>query len=810
MLFPRLLGIALIFIFSTGLLEAREYLSHQVVDSNLIVKTDQGEVKIKAIHSQAMEVLYQKVGVKNLPSFSLIEQKNQPQTRLKNNKKELVFTTSGLTAVITKSPFNIAFYRDQELLIAEELGFFSHTGLLGFRFKVDEDEKFLGGGQRVLGMDRRGHRIPLYNRAHYGYETESNQMNYSLPALMSSKKYLVLFDNTAKGAIDIAHAEKNIVQFEAVGGRSSYVIATDNSYSELVSTYTDLTGKQPLLPRWALGNFASRFGYRNEAEARNVVKMHQAQDFPLDAIIFDLYWFGPDIQGHMGNLDWDRNAFPTPEKMIKDFKNDGIKTVLISEPFILTTSSKWDSAVQADALGTNLAGDPKVFNFYFGETGLVDVFNDQGRDWFWSQYQPLLEQGVEGWWGDLGEPEVHPHDMLHTLNGQQYTADELHNVYGHEWAKLVYQQTLKVNPQKRPFILMRAGFAGSQRYGLIPWTGDVNRTWGGLKPQVELALQMGMFGLGYIHSDLGGFAGGDSFDKELYIRWLQYGVFQPIYRPHAQEHIAPEPVFHDKETQDIVRNFIKLRYQLLPYNYTLAYQNATQGTPLMRPLFFIDETKALIDYKDAYLWGDAFLVAPVTDAGATKQMVKVPQGVWFDYWSGQQYQGKKGGLDTEIAVTLETIPVLVKAGSFVPQASAMSSTEQYDTTQLILDYYHDSSVKNSRGVLYHDDGITPYAEQGQANQKLNFTATFDQALTISLAAEHTQYDMPNNRQLTLTIKHWNQPISQVKVHQQNTTAVLQCVGTKLQTCYQLTDDGLTVFLNWNVEQATDISIHPLH
>ena len=228
-------------------------------------------------------------------------------------------------------------------------------------------------------------------------------------------------------------------------------------------------------------------------------------------------------------------------------------------------------------------GQPRRFDFYFGNTGLVDVFDENAQQWFWEPYEMLFEQGVAATWGDLGEPEVHPGDALHWLSDSeiQATGDEIHNVYGHIWAKMVYENQVRQYPDMRPLILMRSGFAGSQRYGMGPWTGDVSRSWGGLKPQIELSLQMSMFGLAYNHSDLGGFAGGEKFDKELYIRWLQYGVFQPVYRPHAQEHIAAEPVFHDRETRDIVRDYIKLRYRLLPYNYTLAYDNSTTGMPLM-------------------------------------------------------------------------------------------------------------------------------------------------------------------------------------------------------------------------------------
>jgi oligosaccharide 4-alpha-D-glucosyltransferase len=175
-------------------------------------------------------------------------------------------------------------------------------------------------------MDRRGHRLPLYNKASYGYETHAEQMYYSLPAIMSSEKYMIVFDNSANGWLDIGKTDKDVLTFEAMGGRTAYIVIAGDTYPALVENYTDVTGRQPLPPRWAFGNFASRFGYHSEEEVRDVVRRFRRAKIPLDTVIIDIYWFGPDIKGHMGNLDWDRNAFPHPEDMIADFQKQGIKT----------------------------------------------------------------------------------------------------------------------------------------------------------------------------------------------------------------------------------------------------------------------------------------------------------------------------------------------------------------------------------------------------------------------------------------------------------------------------------------------------
>ncbi|BFM10082.1 glycoside hydrolase family 31 protein [Simiduia litorea] len=727
------------------------YQSHTLKGQTLNVQTDQGNLAITLHNQQAMEISYQPEHIKQLPSFALSPTSTQPTTaNFSSTKDQLHFGSEQLTVVVDKNPLTLSYQRHGKPLVKEESGLFVQDAIRGFRFSLDANEKILGGGQRVMGMDRRGQRMPLYNKAHYGYETESQQMYFGLPAVFSSNKYIIVFDNSATGNLDIGATEASILQFDAVGGRTSYLIVSGDSYPHLINGYTQLTGRQPLPPRWAFGNFASRFGYRSEQEVRDTVSKFREQDFPLDALVLDLYWFGKDIKGHMGNLAWDKDAFPTPVKMIQDLKTEGVNTILITEPFILTSSTRWQEAKDADVLATNANGDAKTFNFYFGNTALIDIFHQPAQAWFWSIYQELMLQGVAGWWGDLGEPEVHPDDSIHRLKDQVATGNEIHNAYGHEWAKMVYENQRRRFPSTRPMVMMRSGFAGSQRYGFIPWTGDVSRSWGGLKPQVELSLQMSLLGLGYTHSDLGGFAGGEKFDKELYIRWLQYGVFQPVFRPHAQEEIAPEPVFHDQDTQDILRPFIKLRYQMLPYNYTLAFENSQTGMPLMRPLFFEDEDNlALMDNSASYLWGDAFLVTPITSPGLTDVRVNLPKGVWFDFFTGARHLG---GKTISQATQRDSLPVLVRAGSIVPMVAAVQSTQDYSSHELDLHLYMDKTVKQCFGKMYEDDGKDPQALELGRYELLEFAAHQRRTRTdIVLKRVHSYAKAETERQINIIL-----------------------------------------------------------
>ncbi|NMP30007.1 DUF5110 domain-containing protein [Thalassotalea sp. M1531] len=737
------------------------YQSHQLHQGKLIVKgTDLSGalqvIELQPYNQTSIATTYRSKHHYQLPSYAIASDARAQGGKVYETPEMLVLDAGELIAKIDKVSLAIQFYRGSDLLLTQHK-FIDLANKLQFDFSIDDEEKLLGGGQRVLGMDRRGHKLPLYNKAHYGYTTESRQMYYGLPAIMSSKKYTLIFDNSASGQMDLDSENINKLSFEAVSGRASYIVTVGSSYPNLINNYVNLTGKQPMPPRWALGNFASRFGYHSQQEVMETVAKFEQDDIPLDAIVLDLYWFGKDVKGHMGNLDWDKEAFPNPEQMTAKLASKGVNTVVITEPFILTTSNKWQSAVDGDALALNAENEPYRFDFYFGNTGLVDVFNEQGNNWFGEAYHQLASQGVTGWWGDLGEPEVQPDDILHTLpNGKRVRGDAIHNVYGHKWAEMVYQQSQKFSPNQRPMIMMRSGFVGSQRFGMIPWTGDVSRSWGGLKPQVELSLQMGLLGLAYTHSDLGGFAGGETFDAEMYTRWLQYGAFQPVYRPHAQEAIAPEPVFHDEATKAIVRKFIKLRYKLLPYNYTLAYENSVTGMPLMRPLMFEDETNhALIDEKHSFLWGDAFLVTPVLAPEAQSVSVNVPKGLWFDYWTDQLITG---GQHIDYAVNKEIIPVLVRAGSFIPMAAEQANTKQYNGEELTLDYYHHESIVHGEGKLYEDDGISLNSIKEQAFDLLKFNAVYQQnQLTISFHSEGNGYRRSvANREMTLNIRGWKQ------------------------------------------------------
>ncbi len=753
--FPFLLAIILLIInISQGYTQnnTRLFNSAEQEGNKLILHCSDGTITLSALSTNAMEASFTINSRIQPPSYSIANKAGDIDIQYSENDKEIHFNTSGIEALVKKNPFQISYFYKKRMLIREETGFFNQDSLIGFNMELSPEEKLMGGGSRVLGMNRRGNRLKLYNRASYGYETHADLMYYSMPVVISSQKYMLIFDNGASGFMDLGATDKDILQFEASGGRMSYFIVANDDWQELATSFTEITGRQPLPPRWAFGNMASRMGYRTQKQVESVVDTYINEEIPLDAIILDLFWFGPELQGYMGNLDWDRDSFPQAEQMLKNNRSKGVKTILITEPFILTASFNYKECNELGLLAKKKDGAPYKYNFYFGETGLLDIFNPKTKDWFWNIYKKHSISGVDGWWGDLGEPEVHPDDIMH-VNG---SGKDVHNLYGHEWAKTVFEGYEKDFPDKRPLILMRSGFVGSQRYGLIPWSGDVNRSWGGLKPQVEISLQMGMQGLAYMHSDLGGFAGIYK-DPELYTRWLQYGVFQPVYRTHAQDGLPSEPIYWDEETKNAARKSIQLRYQLTPYIYTLAWENCMKGLPMMRPLFYIDDDPKLLDEKDSYLWGNAFLVHPIIDKGAKKETIYLPKGShWFDFYTDKLYAG---GKTIKMKTTMDHIPVFVKAGAFIPMVPVFQNMDEYSSDTLIVHYYFDAAVKSSTGIVYEDDGESNNSWKNNQFELLQFSSNYSDEKGLDIGIQHIENDYPGkpeDRCLRFIIHNWPQ------------------------------------------------------
>lgn len=783
----------------------REFKNAQFDGSILRVEVNDGNYIFKPYTSEIIETTFIPKGeILSQNSHAVVLNPERTKTTYLEEDHKITLSTEGLSINITKTPFQVSYAYNGEDLISEKQGYIKSVhqpmelvqgniiadSTEKIEFNLTKSEVLYGTGARAIGMNRRGHRLPLFNRAHYGYETESQLMNFTLPIVLSSKQYLLHFDNAPIGYLDLDSENNNTLSYETISGRKTYQVIVGESWYDILDNYTDLTGKQPLLPRWAMGNFSSRFGYHSQEEVEMTINKFKEEQIPVDAIILDLYWFGKDLKGTMGNLEVFRDSFPDFEGMVERLKNKGVKTITITEPFILTNSKKWDEAVQKEILAKDTLGNAATYDFYFGNTGLIDIYKPEAEQWFWTIYKDLANKGVAGVWGDLGEPEVHPNWVQHHTG----SAAEVHNSYGHDWARLIFEGYQRDFPTTRPFILMRAGYSGSQRYGMLPWSGDVNRTWGGLQSQPEIALQMGMQGLAYMHSDLGGFAGAN-LDDELYVRWLQYGVFNPIYRPHAQEDVPSEPVFRSEKAKALAKQAIELRYKLLAYNYHLMYENHKKGKPLMRPLFFEEPSNPeLFNYSKTYLWGNDILVSPVLEAGKTQQEVYFPKdAVWFDFYTGESILG---GQTKTVELKENSIPTYIRAGAFIPMYNLVQSTANLDSNTIELHYFHDDSITETEREVYNDDGTTADAYKNEAYELLEFEAELEKDwLEIEFEADIESNFTAQYKRVKLVIHNIEHPPKRFKIK-----------GEKVNAMHNSKAKTVTLYTTWKTSEDKEIRI----
>ncbi|MEI7758066.1 MAG: TIM-barrel domain-containing protein [Bacteroidota bacterium] len=664
------------------------------------------------------------------------------------------------------------------------------NGFRGFRFNLEEGEQIFGGGERALPLNRRGYRFNLYNNPWYGYSEGADNLNFSVPFFTSSKGYGLFFDNGSKGYADIGKSNPFVFEVGFLSGEINVYVIFGETYQEILTSYQKLTGFQPMPPKWAMGNFMSRFGYTSEKQTKEIAANMRAEKIPFDAVIFDLFWFGDSIKNTLGNIDWvNKTKWPNPKQMIADLKKDNLNSILITEPFFLKETKSYPFAEQylaKDSVGKAY----QLQDFYFGKGGLLDIFRKDAGNWLWNyHYKKQIANGVAGWWTDLGEPEKHPSDMLHNLKdlgvNRMMQADEVHNLYGHYWNKMLFDNYAKEFPNTRLFHLNRSGFSGSQRYSIFPWTGDISRSWSGLRAQLPNVLGMSMSGIPYIHSDAGGFAMGEG-DAELYLRWLQFSLFTPIFRPHgtALFEVDPkafsypsEPALADKSVLEYIKKIVDQRYQLVPYNYTLAYRQAAFGEPLIKPLYYqYQNDSSAVKIGDQFMWGDAFMIAPVIVKGQKFKEVYLPEGKWYDFNTHQFYAGKQIiNFSTEDFM----YPVLVKAGSFIPQYSyrVKNTVEQKDG---IISVLYVPSENASSYQLYLDDGVSKNAISSHQYELIDFKTKGRTArsLEITIASNGGKYlGKPSKEKIGFQIPGVDQKPLNITINDQSVT-ILDATDTR--------------------------------
>jgi alpha-glucosidase (family GH31 glycosyl hydrolase) len=666
----------------------------------LLLYVGNGKVSIERFGNHVIRVSYDTIefpAIRNPEAIIASKTKSEFLTVDAVDYFQFITTDKTFNILVQKQPFAISIFRDSMLVYKEEQGLMFKEHARGLSFSLRNSEAIFGGGSRALPVNRRGHRFPLYNTAVYGYGNQTDQLNVSIPFFLSSSRYGVLIDSPIAGAVDCGVSEKNVMKIAQTHGSLSYFLIIDSTFDGIMSHYAMLTGKQPLPPLWSLGYIQSRYGYKSQQEVMNIVSAFDSLNIPLDAIVLDLYWFGDKAK--MGSFAWDTSQFPDPLGMMRSLKKRHIHTILITEPYFTKESKHYAAAENAGLFTKQISGSTYLLNdFWAGKASLLDLTNPKAMSWMSGLYSDHIKSGVSGWWLDLGEPEMHPMDMRHA-GGSTF---DVHNSYSMHWMSALQQAHQQYAPKERLFNLIRSGGPGMQRYSTFPWSGDVQRSSSGLQAQIPIMLGMGMSGVGYMHSDLGGFTGGAK-NERLYTRWMQFGAFTPIMRAHG-EGVPPEPIYYSDSVRNIVKYFIQLRMQFLPYNYTLAYHNAIKGTPLARPIFWNGPiSNELISVNDEYLWGNDLVIAPIMHPDSLSRKVILPPGTWFDFWSNYSIPGYS---NFSMPSALTVMPIFARGGSIIPLTFPMNNTATYKGDSLLLLCFRDSSINSVERDLYMDDGLS--------------------------------------------------------------------------------------------------------
>lgn len=525
------------------------------------------------------------------------------------------------------------------------------------------------------------------------YGPGSDPMYISIPIYLgvhASGSYLIFYENS----FDAKFTFEEVATADFEGGSLRYYF-TSGSPAQLLERYTELTGRSSLPPLWALGYHQSHWGYRTEDAVREDAQAFQEHDLPLSAIHLDI-----DVQVGFRAFSIDAERFPKLASFTQELLEQGVRFITILNPGIKYSrrSNLFLEGQILEAFCTLPNGKLVVAPVWPGWCVFPDFTKPSVRKWWSRQYEYLLDVGVAGFWHDMNEPAAFilwgdrsiPKVTQHYMEGRGGDHREAHNIYGLLQAEAAYESLCHYRPDQRPFIVSRAGWAGLQRYAWT-WTGDIECTWAALRQTVATVVGLGLSGIPYSGPDIGGFQGNPS--AELYLRWFQMSSFLTFCRTHSANNVENRaPWTYGEPYLSIIRQFLKLRYRLMPYFYTLAWEAAQKGYPPVRPVFWSNsDDSALWGVEDAFLLGDALLVCPITEEGMRSRQVTLPLGRWYSFWDDTVLEGS-GRVTVE--APLEQIPLLVKAGSILPMAEGKN---------LILHLYPPVQG-SSEGYVYGDAG----------------------------------------------------------------------------------------------------------
>ena len=632
---------------------------------------------------------------------------------ISETKSKYIVTTKKLICQISKDNLKVEIFDaiDNQLINKDELGFhweesYEFGGnVVKMSKMVNDQESYYGLGDKPEHLNLKGKRFENWVTDSYAFGKQTDPIYKAIPfftGLHHGKAYGIFFDNTFRSYFDFAHERRNVTSFWAQGGEMNYYFIYGPKMNDVVESYTDLTGKpHQMPPLWALGFHQCKWSYYPESEVKEIAATFRSLKIPCDAIYLDI-----DYMEGFRCFTWNKDYFPDPKRMVKELLDDGFKTVAIIDPGIKVDKeySVFLEALENDYFCKRADGPYMKGKVWPGECYFPDFTNPEAREWWSGLFKELIEEiGVKGVWNDMNEPAVmevpnktFPDDVRHDYDGNPCSHRKAHNIYGMQMARATYQGLKKFAYPKRPFVITRSAYSGTQRY-TSTWTGDNVATWEHLWIANVQAQRMAMSGFSFAGSDIGGFA--EQPQGELFTRWIQLGVFHPFCRVHSSgDHGNQEPWAFDNDVTDVVRKFIELRYQLLPYLYTAFWKLISHGTPILNSLVLYDQEDAQTHYRtDEFVYGDKILVCPIQEPNAKGRRMYIPRGNWYNFWTDEFVEGgKEKWVDAEI----DSMPIFIKEGAVIPKYPVQQYVDEKKIEEVTLDVYFKEGKEDS--VLFDD------------------------------------------------------------------------------------------------------------
>jgi alpha-glucosidase len=743
--------------------------------TTLLFHSDQGNLAITPLSDDMVRVRFTTNQVFGRDhSYAVVNHNpGTPAVKANVNTDFATLTTPSLKVTVQYSPLRISFANAAgEILDADDPA--RGISFIGNEFRIakrlGDDEHVYGLGEKSGSLDKRGWKLGGYNYVMWNsdtpaYDASTDPLYVTVPFFMvlrHGQAHGIFLDNTGRSFFDIGREQPDLLTFGADSGDLDYYFINGPDPKDVIEHYTTLTGRMPMPPLWSLGYNQCRWSYYPESRVRLLADTFRGKQVPCDGLWLDIHY----MDGYKP-FTWDPQRFPNPQKMISDLRDQGfhLVTILDGHPPALKGYAPYDSGIAGNDFvkwpdGTVYEGP--VWPSQAEKDPAPSIFPDFSRpatrEWWGSLYKSLLDVGVAGIWNDMDEPSVFntpngtmPMDVVFDNDGQPVTHREIHNAYGQLMSRSTFEGLSRLRPDDRAFVLTRSSYAGGQRYAAV-WTGDATADWASLRQSVSMLLGLGVSGFPYVGSDIGGFVRMPS--AELCTRWLQAAVFNPFMRMHT-EIATPdkEPWSFGWQYEKVNKRAIELRYELLPYIYNVMEQASETGVPALRPLFLdyprVDNTANI---EDEFLFGSDLLVAPVLWEGAQSRSVYLPPGDWFDYWTGKRYAGNT---TIQVPVTIDSIPMYVRAGAFIFRQPVVQNTGQMPGNPL---HVLVAPADDSASALYEDDGHSMQYLKGVFMKRRFHQVRNAQSTVIEISAPEGSW-RPAKRDLVLQLWTDREPSS---------------------------------------------------